>query len=269
VRCAACRTLFSDVDEFEYVEAQHNVWHDGELRPDTVAFYGEARGLAHERFLAANPTRGDGRLLDVGCGLGYFVERALDVGWNAYGCDTSAAWVERARQRVGASRALLGSLEEALPPYSRFDLITTWDVLEHVHDPIPFLREIARRLAPGGRLFIRTPNEAWVYPTYGVRKLGLKEPVELGPLNHVVYYRSSTLRRALAAARLRPIAWPVYPPPQVGYGNRDASATSKRTAVTIVKNAHAAMAGSLASISRGRLVLSSDLDVIADAEPAY
>lgn len=264
VRCSACTTLFSDITEEHYLTAQRNAWHEEDLDTGTLAFYGDARGLVQDRFLAANPPAAGGRLLDVGCGLGFFVERALAAGWDAYGCDSSEAWSAHARERIGNERVRTGELDAAIPEHAGFDLITSWDVVEHIFEPIPFLRAIAARLAPGGRVFIRTPNEAWVYPTYAVRRL-LGEDVELGPLNHVVYYRSTTLERALEAAGLRAVQWPSLPPPQVSLGNRRSLNGSRRTAVTVVKNAHARLGRQLATGTGGRLVISSDLDAIAVA----
>jgi hypothetical protein len=138
-------------------------------------------------------------------------------------------------------------------------------VFEHIFAPLPFLSAIARRLAPSGRLFIRTPNEAWVYPTYAARRWILREEVELGPLNHVVYYRSTTLRRALQACGLTPVEWPGFPPPQVGYANRHPAEAGRRTVVTLAKNAYALAARELAAASRGAIVLGADLDVVAVA----
>lgn len=262
VRCSACSTLFSDVAAAEYLAAQHNAWHDEELSEATLDFYGPARQRAHERFLAQHPPAPGARLLDVGCGLGFFVERALAAGWEAVGCDTSEPWVAQARGRLGAERVVLGDLDDAFGPEATFDVITTWDVLEHVFDPLPFLRAIRRRLAPGGRVFIRTPNEAWVLPTYGARRRLFGEEVELGPLNHVVYYRAATLRRTLDAAGLIPVAWPCLPPPQVGLANREPTEPSRLTPVKRLKNLHAGTSRALAAATRGRLVLSSDLDVL-------
>jgi 2-polyprenyl-3-methyl-5-hydroxy-6-metoxy-1,4-benzoquinol methylase len=266
VRCASCGVLFSDVDRATYEADQRNVWHSGELSAGTTAFYGAARERAQDRFLAAYPPAGPGRrLLDLGCGLGFFVSRALEDGWEAFGCDTSQPWAEQAARRAGAERIILGAVEEIPAAAGRFDLITSWDVLEHIFEPLPFLRAARRLLAPGGRLFLRTPNEAWVYPSYLARRLLLGEAVELGPLNHVVYYRAATLRLALGRAGLSPTDWPGLPPPQVGYANRDTALGARRALVVAAKNAHAAAARGLARASAGRLVLGSDLDVVACA----
>jgi 2-polyprenyl-3-methyl-5-hydroxy-6-metoxy-1,4-benzoquinol methylase len=254
--------VFSDIEVATYEAGQHNVWHDDELSSDTVLFYGRARERAHAAFLYRHPPRGAGRLLDVGCGLGFFLERAAARGWDAYGCEPSPSWAARARDRVGGSRVHTGPPAHGMFAADRFDLITAWDVLEHVYDPIPFLRTLAGLLTDAGRLFIRTPNLAWIRPTYAVRRT-LGEKIELGPLNHVVYYDAATLRRALGRAGLAARSWPVFPPPQVGFGNRDPELAGRQTAVVRLKNAHARFADRLALASRGRLVWGADLDVCA------
>jgi 2-polyprenyl-3-methyl-5-hydroxy-6-metoxy-1,4-benzoquinol methylase len=264
VRCSRCGVIYSDVDALTYATAGRNDWHEEELDIDTRAFYGSARELAHERFLTRFFASRTSRLLDIGCGLGYFMARAAARGWIAYGCDTSEQWLRHAAAVTGHPERLACSEPTAGLHGGNFELITIWDVLEHVHEPLPFLRAAADLLAPGGRLFIRTPNIAWVYPTYAARRHLLGADVTLGPLNHVVYYSAGTLRRALAAAGLSAIAWPVLPPPQVAIGNRRPELAGRRTATTLLKNVHAAAAERTARITRGQVVLGADLDVVTE-----
>ncbi|MGO9972093.1 MAG: class I SAM-dependent methyltransferase [Solirubrobacteraceae bacterium] len=262
VRCSNCGVVFSDLDADTYATEEHNAWHDEQLDRPTELFYGRARALVHARFLERFPPCGSSRLLDVGCGLGYFVQRASQAGWKAHGCDTSSAWIAHARSLVEPERIALSPVTESLFG-GGFDLVTTWDVLEHIYEPLPFLRTIASLLAPGGRAFIRTPNLTWVYPTYGLRRHVLRSPVELGPLNHVVYYTAATLTVALRRADLRPASWPVLPPPQVPLSNRDPSQAGVSSTTTRLKNIHAGAAERIAALSRGRIVVGSDLDVVA------
>lgn len=263
VRCSLCRLVFSDVDSAAYAAAAHNVWHDDELEAETEAFYGTARARAHQQLLQRLEPGDSRRLLDVGCGLGYFLQRAAAAGWSAYGCDTSEPWVRRAGATTGTPERIARSEPRAGLFGGGFDLITVWDVLEHIHDPLPFLRAVTDLLVPGGHVFIRTPNIGWVYPTYVIRRHLLGAKVSLGPLNHVVYYSSRTLSRALTAAGLRALCWPVLPPPQVGIGNRDPGSAGERSAGTLFKNTHAAAADRLARATGGRVVAGADLDVIA------
>ena len=240
---------------------RHNVWDEESVDDASEDFYGRARERAHRDFLervAGSP----GRVLDVGCGLGYFLARAQSAGWEVRGCDTSAPWVELANRRLGRQAVSLGGPVEALGDDERFDLVTAWDVVEHVHEPADFMRALRRRLAPGGRLFLRTPNITYVLAVYRLRRR-LGHAVRLGPTNHVVYFGASTMRRALALAGLQPVDWPVLAPPQIetfGPSNRPGLAVK-------AKNAYAAVADQFADASRGRVLVGSDLDVVAVALP--
>lgn len=96
------------------------------------------------------------RLLDVGCGDGTFVEFAVAAGWAAIGIDPDPKAVALARSK-GLDVRLADA--HALPfPASSFDHVTASHVIEHVHHPLTLLRECRRVLAPGGRLWLETPN---------------------------------------------------------------------------------------------------------------
>lgn len=258
LRCAGCATVWADISREDYDARRHNAWDELELSAESEHFYGRARERVHREFLrrVAGPP---GRLLDVGCGLGFFLERAQACGWRVRGCDTSAAWVRRCNERAGAPVASLGELSAAIAPGERFELITAWDVIEHVHDAVPLLAGLAGHLAPGGRIFLRTPNLAYVLPLYALRRR-LGHDVGLSPTNHVVYFTAPTMRRALERAGLRPVGWPVLVPPQV---ETFAGPAAQPGAAVRVKNAHARLADACAAATRGRVVLGSDLDVIA------
>ncbi|MGO9972089.1 MAG: hypothetical protein ACLP01_04615 [Solirubrobacteraceae bacterium] len=91
----------------------------------------------------------------------------------------------------------------------------------------------------------------------------MRSAVELGPLNHVVYYTAPTLTEALRRAGLAQDSWPVLPPPQVALANRHPSRAGAPSATTRLKNVHSRAAERLASPSRGRIVAGCDLDVVA------
>ena len=103
-----------------------------------------------------------GRVLDVGCGTGFLLERLAERGWSGVGVDLSPESVEHARRRleeIGAAdrlTAVVGSAYE--PPAGPFDLIALTDVLEHLEDPRACLRALREQMAPDGLLVISTPN---------------------------------------------------------------------------------------------------------------
>jgi 2-polyprenyl-3-methyl-5-hydroxy-6-metoxy-1,4-benzoquinol methylase len=98
------------------------------------------------------------RVLDVGCGNGAFLRIAKDLGYIARGIDTSLAAVE-ACTRHGSDAARL-DIRSAARLNERYDLITLWDVLEHITDPRAFLISARHLLRPGGSVLVKSPHVA-------------------------------------------------------------------------------------------------------------
>jgi len=98
-----------------------------------------------------------GRMLDVGCATGIFVDGMRRRGWEAYGVEINPEVAQYARQRLGLN-VFTGELADAAFAEGFFDLVTLWDVLEHVSDPRQTLQEIARVLRPGGLLVLSLPS---------------------------------------------------------------------------------------------------------------
>lgn len=138
---------------------------------------------------------GGRRLLDIGAATGIFVEQARLSGWSAEGIEPSewaAAYArDHLRQPVHA-----GTLESARYPTATFDLVTLWEVIEHVPDPRALLEEIARILKPGGRLALSTPDAgSWVARIFGSRWLGWRKVPE-----HLYFFDQPSLERILTEA---------------------------------------------------------------------
>lgn len=102
-------------------------------------------------FLNALPA---GRILDVGCGLGFFLS-GLREGWDRHGVEVSRFAAEHARTW---GDIFAGTLEEAAYPAARFDAVVFHHVIEHIDEPLRTLREIRRVLRPGGWLVLGTPD---------------------------------------------------------------------------------------------------------------
>lgn len=98
-----------------------------------------------------------GTMLDIGCATGVFINGMRDRGWQVYGVDTSLRATRYARERFGLD-VFTGELQDAGFESDFFDLVTMWDVLEHVHNPKQTLIEINRVLKPGGVLALSLPN---------------------------------------------------------------------------------------------------------------
>ncbi len=120
-----------------------------------------------------------GRLLDVGCGNGRFLDQMRQLGWKVTGVEPDGAAASVARENLG-SQVFECSLEEAELPSGRFDAITMNHVIEHVPDPIGTLRECHRVLKPGGKLVVATPNiKSMGCQAFGAYWRGLEVPRHL------------------------------------------------------------------------------------------
>jgi 2-polyprenyl-3-methyl-5-hydroxy-6-metoxy-1,4-benzoquinol methylase len=99
----------------------------------------------------------NGALLDLGCSTGFFLERAQEIGWKVHGVEMNSETGTYARDQLGMD-IFIGTLEEAHYTSGEFDVVTAWDVIEHVQDPVQLLKEVKRILRPGGVLALQVPN---------------------------------------------------------------------------------------------------------------
>lgn len=134
------------------------------------------------------------RLLDVGSGNGLFVAEAAASGWRAEGIDLDPGAVTAAR-RAGLDVSLETIHARADREPEAFDAVTLSHVLEHVADPVAFLRAAYRLLRPGGAVWIATPN----VDAEGHRAFG-PDWVHLDPPRHLVLFAEGSLRHALERA---------------------------------------------------------------------
>ena len=103
-----------------------------------------------------------GRLLEVGCGSGEFLDAALEQGFEAKGIEISEHAVASANARLGAATVQCGVIESAALEPAEFDVVAFSDVIEHVRDPHAFMRRVHYCLRPGGIVFIVTPDtDSW------------------------------------------------------------------------------------------------------------
>lgn len=119
--------------------------------------------LVHLRAYDEAVAHATGRdVLDVGCNTGYGTVRYLPVARRVVGVDVSPGAIEAARERArdGQPEFILTSGLELPFPDDSFGLVSSFQVLEHVPDPLAYLREIARVTRPGGEVILATPNAA-------------------------------------------------------------------------------------------------------------
>ena len=99
-----------------------------------------------------------GNLLDVGCGAGFFLNYANSKGWDVNGIDLLDEYIQFAKEKLMIKNVHCLSLEKAHFDEKFFDVVTLWDLIEHLPKPLQELKKINRLLKPGGHLAIWTPN---------------------------------------------------------------------------------------------------------------
>jgi 2-polyprenyl-3-methyl-5-hydroxy-6-metoxy-1,4-benzoquinol methylase len=136
-----------------------------------------------------------GRLLDVGCATGFFLDLARAHGWEVLGTEVSEFSARYARERFGLD-VRLGALRQLNLDAQAFDAVTMWDVIEHVVDPLAELREVHRILRPEGLLSIITPDAgSWVARLLGPRWEEFRRVRE-----HIYFFSRHTLAETVRKA---------------------------------------------------------------------
>jgi 2-polyprenyl-3-methyl-5-hydroxy-6-metoxy-1,4-benzoquinol methylase len=140
-----------------------------------------------------------GRLLDIGCSTGLFLRLATGAGWPARGLEYSpdSANVARTQHNLEVD---CGEMTPTRYPEGAFDVVTLWDVVEHLPDPNGAIGMISRIVADGGILILKTPNADGLFPQvsrYFVKLLGFWRHPE--PPEHLFQFSEKTLRRMTEA----------------------------------------------------------------------
>lgn len=140
------------------------------------------------------------RVLDVGCANGYFAQVLVERGCQVSGVEYDPAAAEEARRHL--DQLVVGDLEQldlvAELGGARFDVVVFGDVLEHLRDPLPVLRQARRLLAPGGYVVISIPNVA-----HGAVRLKLLQgsfdyqPLGLLDSTHIRFFTRDNLKALL------------------------------------------------------------------------
>jgi len=260
VRCLGCQLVFRPGTDNDPVRAALS--EEERRLEERVA---ERRTKHFEAVLSvAGPPA---RLLDVGAGVGMLVRLAGERGWQAVGIDVDPAVVAYARARGLDVR--LGEVGKLALAAESFDLVTLWNVIDFVADPVAMLDECHRVLVPGGRIFVRTPNVPWqlrgaqvmrLLGAVGLARL-LKGRTRWLAIFHRANFAPATLRFALARAGFGSIVLansaPIAGDPYLGFG------TTGEAAVRLGKRVVFAAVETAARVSRGRWLLGPSLEAWA------
>ncbi len=138
------------------------------------------------------PPMPPGRLLEVGCANGTYLEHARRLGWTVQGIEFSDSAAALARTRGLAVQT--AGVDSATPPSDTVDVIAAWMVIEHLHDPIAALNRMRAWVRPGGYLIASVPDAGgWLLSTFGERRYDLHLPA------HLYHFSDRTFAKLLNA----------------------------------------------------------------------
>lgn len=192
LECATCQLIFSDPmagGDNDYYR-RHIAYQDARLEA-AAQHRRTVDKRVNRRLLAMLPA--GARTLDVGCGFGAFVDFSCSLGFDAYGIDFNAGQIAAGRRAFGiGDRLIVGSIEDlAMHPSTQgeFDMISMFEVIEHLEAPSRLIADVFGKLKPGGVPALSCPNEDRWQPTGRVF-------VDYPP-HHLTRWRPQALRRFL------------------------------------------------------------------------
>jgi SAM-dependent methyltransferase len=196
-RCASCG-LIVQATHSGPADIESMLQHYRSVDPHEKVAASKADFFNHAlEYLDSKVVRQPRRLLDFGCGFGYFLEKSEASRWETLGVEIVPEAVFSARRRVPGAEVFCGELRDAMLPAASLDAVTMWDVLCHVEDPAAELEECHRILAPGGVIGIRVRNatsQLWLYHCFS-RLFRLWRKIGIKPLH--VFHRYNFTYRAI------------------------------------------------------------------------
>jgi 2-polyprenyl-3-methyl-5-hydroxy-6-metoxy-1,4-benzoquinol methylase len=174
-QCSNCSLRFTQnvPDEASigsYYQSSDYISHSNTSKGFINQIYQKVRNytLAQKARLVIGETVKQGRLLDLGAGIGAFLNAMKQKGWEATGIEPDAGARQQAKHLFNIELKETNVLDQL--PESSCDAITLWHVLEHVHQLHSYLERLKRLLKPNGTIFIAVPNyeslDSSVYKLY-------------------------------------------------------------------------------------------------------
>lgn len=174
VRCKHCGLIYENprpsINSWDIIYPEEYDQYEERPNPSRFRRFMRSYGLLKQIRSIEHFQKG-GKLLDIGCATGEFLqETSRRPGWQVYGVEPGEKPSAIARSR--GLDVFTGFLEEDPFPGIQFEVVTLWNVIEHLPDPLAALKSIYQRLQPGGWLVFSTPNlnsfDARIYQKYWI-----------------------------------------------------------------------------------------------------
>lgn len=191
VQCHSCNFVFCNaIPTVEELIAHYNTYpRNDSISPITIKRF---RQLLDE----FEHYKNTGNILDVGCGNGHFLYEAKSKGWNVYGTEYTDTAVEICRKK--GINMKKGKLNPDSFNSLKFDVITSFEVMEHINNPMEEVYNFNQLLREGGIVYVTTPN------FNSLSRLLLKEQWSIIEYpEHLCYYTAQTLNRLFSASGFR------------------------------------------------------------------
>jgi len=208
VRCSQCGLVYVEnrPSEAELSKFYNDDSYHAELVEDSTSASEWHKRTAAKQFQFLRRFKKGGRILDVGCSVGFFLRIAKENGWEPHGVEQSTRSAHYANYKWKLN-VVNSTLENANLPAGFFDAITLWDVIEHLPSPVATLRRIAELLKDDGVLIFATPNIDGLFPRLSYRVAGLMNywPHPTPP-GHLFQFSKKSIRSVLNKAGFDPVA---------------------------------------------------------------
>lgn len=203
-QCSFCSLIFDPEPQKNLISQYKKSYFVNNSPKGGYANYFEGMRINSKTFLNRlkkfkNKITKNGRVLDVGCALGDCLIQAKKLGWiNVLGIDPSAYAIKTAKSRGLSVKQ--GTLKTVNFENNSFDLVLSQDQIEHITDPVPELKRMAKILKPGGWLFLVTPDTSGFWAKILGRFWYHYKPGE-----HITYFSKKTISIALKRAGFKEI----------------------------------------------------------------
>lgn len=199
VECSSCRlrltSPFPDKDKIgSYYESDEYISHAEETKGLLDSIYNMVRSYMLGRksnLVEKSAGKKQGSILDIGCGAGHFLKTMKNSDWHVKGVDASQKARELVKNEFGIN---VESPNDWLNSDDKYDIITCWHSLEHVHEPWVYLEKIKTQLNSDGVLIVALPN----YESTDAKKYGAKWAAYDAP-RHLYHFTPTSMDKIMFA----------------------------------------------------------------------